>query len=321
MPTGVGSAVLRSLAAGATVAVLIAAVDAQEGANALEELGDYSIAFTSDRSGADEIWAIEADGSGLRQLTHTGSSQGDGDPSWSPDGRRIAFNTYRFGGWKLGVMAADGSDVRRLTDNARSVYEGSAEWSPSGTHIAFMRYRSEQGIWVAAADGTGARRLIDNGTSYYTNAQPSWAPDGQSLLYVSRVDGHYDIWTVRVDGSGARPISQTGADDLSPLMSPDGSRILFYSNRTGPFETYVMDADGGNVVPLTSSGGNSGRLEEGPSGADSLNPSWSPDGRFIAYVQHGEHGRAIWIARPDGSGARRLSDDLAENYDPTWIRR
>ena len=242
------------------------------------DLAEYRIAFTSERSGTDEVWVINGDGSGLTQLTDNGSSwQGDSDPDWSPNGKRIAFNTYRFGGWKVGVMEADGSGVRRLTHNDRSVYEGSPAWSPDGRRVAFMRYRSKGGIWICDADGGNALWVLDNGSEYYESAQPAWSFDGARLLYVSRSDGDY--------------------------------------------ETYVMNADGSHPIRLTFHGQNPAALEEGPSGADALNPAWSPDGRMIAFVEHHDGQRDIFLARPDGTERRRLTKDPAHDYFPAWILR
>ena len=286
------------------------------------DLAEYRIAFTSERSGTDEVWVINADGSGLTQLTDNGSSwQGDSDPDWSPNGKRIAFNTYRFGGWKVGVMEADGSGVRRLTHNDRSVYEGSPAWSPDGRRVAFMRYRSKGGIWICDADGGNALWVLDNGSEYYESAQPAWSFDGARLLYVSRSDGDYEIWSMKADGSERRRITENESDDLAPAMSRDGARILFYSNRDGAYETYVMNADGSHPIRLTFHGQNPAALEEGPSGADALNPAWSPDGRMIAFVEHHDGQRDIFLARPDGTERRRLTKDPAHDYFPAWILR
>lgn len=90
---------------------------------------DDRIAFTGFETGDFEIYTIHSDGTGLRQLTHTGGN--DAHPVWSPDGQWIAFDSSRKG-WKdeallpwrwaqaygeVFVMRADGTDVRQLTDN------------------------------------------------------------------------------------------------------------------------------------------------------------------------------------------------------------
>jgi TolB protein len=106
-----------------------------------------------------EIFAINADGSGLRDLT--GNQSHDIDADWSPDGRRIVFRTARHGKWELYLMNADGSGQRRLTHTAGN--ESRPSWSPDGGKIAFTReVGGNFDLYVMNADGSGQRRLTPN---------------------------------------------------------------------------------------------------------------------------------------------------------------
>ena len=82
-----------------------------------------------------EIFVMNADGSGLRNLT---GKTGGGMPVWSPDGRAIAFSTTPAGLSipNLYVMNADGSGLRRLTQDP--IHAGGASWSPDGERLAFV---------------------------------------------------------------------------------------------------------------------------------------------------------------------------------------
>ncbi len=105
------------------------------------------IAFTGFATGDYEIYTIRADGTGLRQLTHTHGD--DAHPVWSPDGRWIAFVSSRKG-WKdeamisfgsqpygeIFVMRADGRDARQLTDDQWE--KAVAAWPPSSLDAASM---------------------------------------------------------------------------------------------------------------------------------------------------------------------------------------
>lgn len=84
------------------------------------------IVFESNRDGDFEIYAMNRDGSNLRQLTFDPAK--DLSPVWSPDGTRIAFTSYRTGGGDVYVMAADGSQLVRLTDDP--AFDGQADWQP-----------------------------------------------------------------------------------------------------------------------------------------------------------------------------------------------
>ena len=102
------------------------------------------IAFVSRRDGNAEIYLMNADGSGLRNLTR--NTVGDRNPVWSPDGRRIAFESN----WQINVMNADGSGQRRLTRNGGRNF--APAWSPDGQKIAFERRPEERNtVRVAGA--------------------------------------------------------------------------------------------------------------------------------------------------------------------------
>src|SRR5207247_8089948 len=89
------------------------------------------IAFMSLRDGNWEIYVMNADGSGVRNLTS--SPADDAIQTWSPDGSKIAFATNRDGNWEIYVVNANGSGARNLTNNPAN--DDSPAWSPHGTKI------------------------------------------------------------------------------------------------------------------------------------------------------------------------------------------
>ena len=95
--------------------------------------------FVSWRDGNGEVYAIDADGSGPRNLTQHPAK--DVRPAWSPDGRRIAFVSRRDGNSEVYVMNADGSGKRNLTRD-RASDDDYPTWSPDGRRIAFLRVRT-----------------------------------------------------------------------------------------------------------------------------------------------------------------------------------
>jgi Tol biopolymer transport system component len=112
-----------------------------------------------------EIYVMNADGTGQRNLTHNPASGFYSAVAWSPDGRKMAFSCDRDGNAEIYVMNADGSGQRRLTRNPLS--DVVAAWSPDGRKILFERvtdgltFGSE--IYVMNADGSGQRRLTQRG--------------------------------------------------------------------------------------------------------------------------------------------------------------
>jgi Tol biopolymer transport system component len=172
------------------------------------------IAFMSSRDnepghGNDgDIYAMNADGSGLRSLTRNDGAGWAWFPMWSANGRKIAFNRVQpppkppySKGWKseVWVMNADGSSQRRLARGFPSA------WSPDGQKIAFRTEpanRSE--IYVMNADGSGKRNLTRNPAN---DGSPSWSPDGRRIAFVSNRDGRPEAHVMNADGSSQRSLS------------------------------------------------------------------------------------------------------------------
>jgi TolB protein len=163
------------------------------------------IAFTSDRDGDAAIFVMNADGTGIQQLTNNDST--DSDPMWSPDGTKIAFAR----GKGIFVMNADGTGIQQLTDPRRPKSHDrdyDPVWSPDGTKMAFKGLRDstfgpwgpygDTQIFVMNADGTGIQQLTDN---EYSNDDPVWSPDGTKIAFNGRPDGHLEMFVMNADGS------------------------------------------------------------------------------------------------------------------------
>ena len=117
------------------------------------------IAFDSDRSGDYEIMVVNADGSGMTNLTR--HPAWDVSPAWSPDGRRIAFSSDRDMNWEIYVMDANGSNLMRLTDDPAD--DDHPTWSPDGSRLAFVSWRTgDAEIWIMNLDGSGATNVTNH---------------------------------------------------------------------------------------------------------------------------------------------------------------
>jgi Tol biopolymer transport system component len=202
------------------------------------------IAFTSNRSGASEIWVMGHDGSSPTQLTH--AEGGGSGPDWSPAGDRIAFNSSRDGGG-IFSMASDGSDVRRISP--KGLGASGPSWSPDGMRIAFTSgEESHSHVWVMGADGSNPVRLTtERGPG---NEHPEWSPDGQWIAFNSwrNREASSDIWIIRADGSEERRLTSGPEMEEYPRWSPDGTRILF---TVGNAALFTMAADGSDRRQVT----------------------------------------------------------------------
>ena len=223
----------------------------------------------------DEIWVVNADGSGLRRLTRqpepgiTCESGGycDQTPGWSPSGKKIVFS--RASGpirndliQRVAIysMRADGSHVKRLTQKSLPANgeDSQPQWSPDGREILFERWNVREAkpldtvaLWVLDLR-TGKERQITP-SSLMAGDTPDWSPDGTLILFHDHHDDPPDVsanlWTVHPDGSDLTQL--TFEDDgvtsyLGSSFSPDGTKIVFGRRPA----TGGVDADAADVFVM-----------------------------------------------------------------------
>jgi Ca2+-binding RTX toxin-like protein len=188
-------------------------------------------------------------GDGSRRVRLTESLGNDTHPAWSryrlaDTGHLpplIAFESDRDGNHEIYRMNADGTGEVRLTHSEAD--DITPTWSPDDQQIAFVSNRSGRyQLWTMNQDGSGPTQLTRGGRPKFN---PSWRAfsNGSELVAFDspRRGSDYEIYSLRLGGTGITRRSWSLADDSEPTWRADGRGIVFESNRDGNREIYTID--------------------------------------------------------------------------------
>ena len=205
------------------------------------------VAFTGIKAGQLDLYVMNVDGSGRRQLTSDLAQ--DLDPTWSPDGDSLLFSwagTAPSSSTMLVVIGADGTGRREVL-----VDGWGGDWSPDGRQIAFTGVGGRaRGVYVMDSDGhvTSLREVCG---SECDDVAPRWSPDGQSLAFTrSLPDARETVGVMRADGTGARLVLP-GLFTARPVWSPDGLRLAVTRLVGGTARIYVVTLESADTVSVS----------------------------------------------------------------------
>jgi len=203
------------------------------------------------------------------------------------DGRTLAISdqSQDDGGSTVYTLPTTGGTPRRITRLTPSYLHG---WSPDGKYLVYTGGRKgDYDIYRIASDGSGEETRLTDAKGL--DDGPEYSPDGRYIYFNSTRSGKMQLWRMKPDGKDPEPVTNDEYNNWFPHLSPDGRQIAFlsYGNDVAPADHPYYKHVYLRLMPVA--GGAPRVIAYVYGGQGTINvPSWSPDGRMLAFVSNND---------------------------------
>lgn len=252
-----------------------------------------------------ELAIMDMDGYNQRLLTSTkGLANG---PRFDAAGRRAVYTDFRKAVPDVFIIDVLTRAITQVTSNRDQEISASFGATDDQIFVSVANPRGGSSIVLINRSGQVVRTVV--GSVGEINVSPVYDPVGGFLYYVSdQPTGRPQVYRVQLSGGLPQRVSNVPSNYCtSPAVSPKGDRLAFVCRFEGGFNIFVANPDGSNAQQITSFGRNE-------------DPSWSPDGRYLAISSSAARGiNAISIIRFDGRAFTPISRPFGGgDYSPDW---
>lgn len=281
----------------------------------LEELKPLSpfsgkIIFHSNVDGDNEIYLLTSE----KLVKLTDNQWNDEYPVWSPDGSKIAYTADPKGNYDIFIMEADGSGIRAVTTSPKDETEPS--WYPDGEKLNFTEegrklLRSHPKIFIIDLETGKQRRLLPEYSKAHGISRVS--PAGEIITFTGKPGfGGWDVGVFNINSKEINFLDE-GGKSCRARFSPDSKKLAYVSSKAdGKGDIWIMDSDGDNKKRVTYRDDTYDYF-----------PTWSPDGRFIAFNSSQQHDLKgdwkLFIIELETSKILPVFDSPGNDVFPDWF--
>ncbi len=222
-------------------------------------------------------------------------------PRWSADGTKLLYSAERNRSWD--IYALDMNTMKEKNIVRLSGLNMSGNFFPNNREFVFSSSKDgKSNIHIGDISNMKGWKLV---SSPWIDVSPSVSPDGNNILFVSNRSGSPQIYIANKDGNGIRRLTFEGSYNTSPVWSPKGDRIAFVRMIGGKNQICIIKPDSSSLTQLTDRGNNE-------------DPSFSPDGRHIAFTSDRDGAKGIYLMRVTGEDQKRITTKGIKATGPNW---